>query len=67
MSSTFLAPRYSDLALNNLLPSVAARLGGASPTIPVPDAGRYVVLLVDGLGWHQLAEYADHAETMAAH
>ena len=67
MSSTFLNPRYPDLGLNNLLPSVAARLRLDRPTIPLPPAERYVVLLVDGLGWHQLEEYADHAETMAAH
>ncbi len=66
MSASFLDPRYPDLALSNLLPSVAARLNGTLPTIPLPTAERYVVLLVDGLGWHQLVEHVDHAETMAA-
>ena len=61
----FLAPRYEDLALVNVLPSVTARLDGDDPVIAIPRASQYVVLLVDGLGWHQLVEYADHAETMA--
>ncbi|MFT3886655.1 MAG: alkaline phosphatase family protein [Arachnia sp.] len=64
---SFVEPRYGGLGLNNLLPSVAARLTGETPAIALPAARRYVVLLVDGLGWHQLADYADHAETMAAH
>ena len=66
MRSDFVEPRYEDLALVNLLPSVMATLDGGVPTIPLPRASKYVVLLVDGLGWHQLLEHADHAETMAA-
>lgn len=65
MSTQFIDPRYADLALSNLLPSVAARLDGETPAIDLPHARQYVVLLVDGLGWHQLQEYRDHAETMA--
>lgn len=65
MRSDFVEPRYEDLALVNLLPSVMATLDGGVPTIPLPRASKYVVLLVDGLGWHQLLEHADHAETMA--
>lgn len=65
MPGSFVEPRYLSHALVNVLPSVAARLTGEEPTLALPKASRYVVLLVDGLGWHQLAEYADHAETMA--
>ncbi|GAA3859423.1 alkaline phosphatase family protein [Tessaracoccus defluvii] len=65
MSADFIAPRYADLALANLLPSVVARLEGNAPIIDIPVARRYVVLLVDGLGWHQLDGYSDHAEVMS--
>lgn len=64
MPVEFTPPRYQDLALINLLPSVVARLEHAEPVIGIPDATKFVVLLVDGLGWHQLRSYADHAETM---
>lgn len=64
MPAEFTPPRYEDLALANLLPSVVARLTGDDPAIQLPVARQYVVLLVDGLGWHQLRRYADHAETM---
>ncbi|MBB1483329.1 alkaline phosphatase family protein [Tessaracoccus sp. MC1865] len=63
--STFVDPRYGDLSLANLLPSVVARLDGEIPLIEIPEARQYVVLLIDGLGWHQLREHAAHAETMA--
>lgn len=65
MHHEFVDPRYEDLALVNLMPSVVARLDGADPVIGLPPADKYVVLLVDGLGWHQLLTYADHADTMS--
>lgn len=48
-------PRYGDDTLADLLPAIGAHLGvpGASDSLGLPDAGGYVVLLVDGLGWHQ--------------
>lgn len=63
---SFVTPAYEDLALNQLLPSVVARLDGNMPVINIPEAQQYVVLLVDGLGWHQLIEHASHAETLGA-
>lgn len=66
MTDHFVEPRYDGLALSNLMPSVLARLTGEDPVIQIPTAAKYVVLLVDGLGWHQLGEYCDHAETMAS-
>ncbi len=66
MPSDFTLPRYEDMALANLLPSVVARLEGHDPAIGLPVARQYVVLLVDGLGWHQLKRFADDAETLAA-
>ncbi|MBB1512880.1 alkaline phosphatase family protein [Tessaracoccus sp. MC1627] len=65
MRSDFVEPRYEDLSLANLLPSVMATLDATTPIISLPRARRYVVLLVDGLGWHQLLEFGDHAETMS--
>lgn len=61
----FIEPRYADTALSNVLPSVVARMEGATPVLDLPPADKYVIMLVDGLGWHQLAHYSDHAETMA--
>ena len=48
-------PRYADRALSDLLPAVGAHTGvpGWKDTLGMPDADRWVVLLVDGLG-HQL-------------
>ena len=65
MSAQFVEPRYQDLALINVIPSVVSRLTGEEPVIDLPRARQYVVLLVDGLGWHQLLGHVDHAETMA--
>ena len=61
MGGSFIEPRYADHALVNVLGSVQARLTGAHPVLQLPHASRYVVLLVDGLGWHQLAAFADGA------
>lgn len=66
MPDQFVAPRYQDLALINVFSSVRASLEGDEPLIDLPAASKYVVLLVDGLGWHQLAQHRDHAETMAS-
>ncbi|MGJ9412521.1 alkaline phosphatase family protein [Aeromicrobium sp. CF4.19] len=53
--------------LHELLPSVGAAVGapGFSDTIGLPRAPRYVVMLVDGLGAHLLAEHADAAPFLA--
>jgi hypothetical protein len=64
-------PRYGEASLADVLPGVLAALG-------VPDAAdplglvtaldgvrRVAVLLVDGLGWHQIAMAAPHAPTLA--
>lgn len=63
---SFIEPRYDSTALANLLPSVVACLDDEIPPIALPQAQQYVVMLIDGLGWHQLREYAEHAETMAS-
>lgn len=50
-------------ALRQVLPSIAARLGLADlgNHLSLPAAHRYIVLLIDGLGWVQLQEFARHA------
>ncbi len=47
-------PAYGSSTLADVLPSVAARLGvpGHEDVLGLPEAQRYVVLLVDGLGWN---------------
>lgn len=55
--------------LHDVMPSVGARLGlpDLIDTLGLPDAQRYIVLLVDGLGWINLMDYAQHAPFLAAH
>lgn len=62
----FVLPEYGGATLSNLLPSIAARLEGASGPIDIPEAARYVILLVDGLGSHGLERHSDHADAMTA-
>ncbi len=65
MLEDFISPRYGDAALSNLLPSIEARLSGGLPALNIPAARKYVVFLVDGLGWYPLEQHADHADTLA--
>ncbi|WP_296137662.1 alkaline phosphatase family protein [uncultured Tessaracoccus sp.] len=64
MTSAFVRPDHHGDALCNLLPSVAARLDDTDPVIDVPRASKYVVLLVDGLGWDVLHAHADYADRL---
>ena len=65
MSRDFVAPAYEDRSLGDVLPAVAAALGvdlglpGSS--LRFPEAQRYVVFLVDGLGLELLREHSGHA------
>jgi hypothetical protein len=65
----FVAPRYGDRSLGDVVPAVAAALGsplGTPPTgIDLPDASAYVVFLVDGLGAELLARHASSAPFLA--
>lgn len=48
-------PRYGSATIADLLPSLGAHLrvpGCREDVLGLPDAERYVVVLVDGLGWH---------------
>ena len=65
MSGAFVEPAYHDRSLGDVLPAVAAALGvdaGLGPTSLVfPEARRYVVFLVDGLGYELLRDHPDDA------
>ncbi|MEV0355385.1 alkaline phosphatase family protein [Nocardia sp. NPDC050697] len=66
-----LTPRYGAGALADLLPSVLAALGVPGERDPLaleldPAIDRICVLLVDGLGSHQLAAHAADAPTLTA-
>lgn len=52
-------PSYGTNTLADLLPSIGAHLGyAATDPLGLPDAQRYVVLLIDGLGSEQLQRHA---------
>ena len=61
-------PRYGDGSLSDLLPAVGAHPGvpGWADALGLPDADRWVVLLVDGLGDQLLAEYAEEAPYLSS-
>jgi hypothetical protein len=64
-------PAYGSASLADVLPGVLAALGVAGAPDPLglrallPDVRRIAVLLVDGLGWHQLPVAAPHAPVLA--
>lgn len=63
-------PRYGAASLSDVLPGAFAALGMDVPDPlglaagPLDGVRRLIVLLVDGLGWHQLAAAAPHAPTL---
>jgi hypothetical protein len=61
----FVEPAYGDRSLGDVLPAVARALGvdlGTTPTgLQLPEAGSYVVFLVDGLGHELLGAHRDEA------
>ncbi len=67
-SSQVVLPRYGQRSLPDLLPSVASAIGltGFAATLDLPPARRYVVVLVDGLGWHLLDRHRDAAPYLAS-
>ncbi len=61
-------PQYGRATLADLLPSVRARLSGVGEDrLGLPEADRYVVLLVDGLGDVLLSDAVDTAPFLSAH
>jgi hypothetical protein len=61
----FVLPAYHDRSLADVLPAVAAALGvdaGMSPgSLSLPEARKYVVFLVDGLGFELLRDHPREA------
>ena len=68
MPEPLTVPAYGRASLSDLLPSVLASLGvpGEPRTLELPDTGRAVVLLVDGLGSEQLRRHADTAPFLSS-
>ncbi len=65
MRGQFTAPAYHDRSLGDVLPAVAAAMGLDtelhSTSLALPDAERYVVFLVDGLGYDLLQAHPETA------
>ena len=65
MSDRFVEPAYEDRSLGDVIPAVAKALGvdvGLPPTsLRLPQAGSYVVFLVDGLGYELLRDHETDA------
>ncbi|HET6562053.1 MAG TPA: nucleotide pyrophosphatase/phosphodiesterase family protein [Marmoricola sp.] len=68
----FVAPAYRDRSLADVLPAVGRALGVGdafageqSPRLELPEAGSYVVFLVDGLGYELLRDHAEAAPFLA--
>jgi hypothetical protein len=65
MTSGFVQPAYLDRSLGDVLPAVAAAMGidaGLGPTsLCLPEARRYVLFLVDGLGYELLRDHPEEA------
>lgn len=65
MTTGFVSPAYGDRSLGDVLPAVAAAMGvdaGLGPTsLVLPDAERYVVFLIDGLGYELLRDHPEDA------
>lgn len=55
------APRYGQATLSDLVPSAVATLNGEEGPLDLPAVRALVVLVVDGLGWHQLQRFGDLA------
>ncbi|MFZ0529270.1 MAG: nucleotide pyrophosphatase/phosphodiesterase family protein [Propionicimonas sp.] len=60
-------PAYGRATLADVLPGLGAHLGipGAVDRLGLPAAERYLLVLIDGLGRHQLTEFADRAPYLA--
>lgn len=60
---TLVSPQYGERSLEMVFPSVASRLGvpGYADTFNLPDADRWVVIVIDGLGYELIADHGADA------
>ncbi|MGJ3509704.1 alkaline phosphatase family protein [Enemella sp. A6] len=62
MSAAPVLPRYGTDTIAEILPAIGERLGvGHTEHNPLPEGERWVLLMVDGLGWYNLRDHADAA------
>jgi hypothetical protein len=61
-------PQYGHSSLSDLVPSVLGGMGldGEANVLGLPPSQRYVVMLIDGLGWNLLQTYASEAPYLAS-
>ena len=62
-------PAYGTATIADLMPSIGAHLGVPGcreDVLGLPNADRYVVVLVDGLGWHLLRRQSPSAPYLAS-
>jgi Type I phosphodiesterase / nucleotide pyrophosphatase len=62
-------PEYQSTTLGELMPSIGAHLGVSGFTedaFGLPPSARYVVVLIDGLGWNLLLQAAHEAPYLAS-
>lgn len=66
--STMVRPAYDHSTLADLVPSIGAHLGVAGcrdDVLGLPNAQRYVVVLIDGLGWNLVRRAIQHVPYLA--
>ncbi|MBE1610513.1 nucleotide pyrophosphatase/phosphodiesterase family protein [Actinopolymorpha pittospori] len=68
MPDGLVLPRYGSGALCDVVPSILGALGleGERNVLGLPEANRYVVLLIDGLGWNLLHRHAADAPYLSS-
>ena len=62
-------PAYQSTTLGELMPSIGAHLGVpgfAEDAFRLPESTRYVVVLIDGLGWNLLRRAARETPYLAS-
>ncbi|RYU11953.1 alkaline phosphatase family protein [Nocardioides iriomotensis] len=66
----FVGPDYGHRSLGDVLPAVSRALGVDAglpdPGLGLPEAGSYVVFLIDGLGYELLRDHAEEAPFLSA-
>ena len=66
--TSMVTPQYGHSTLADLMPSIGAHLavpGCGRPPIELPSSDRYVVVLIDGLGWQLVRRAIQHVPYLA--